>query len=188
MTDEHPHTKLPPPASRSQIRFYRLDLVGLPELAAPEGYALRTYRPGDEEGWAAVLNAAFPDPNPWSVEKIRNEFLDRLPFRPERVFFAEHEGQIVGCAAAWETGEPGWGYVHWVAVHPEHQGKRLGRLVTLATLHRFLQEDTHKAFLDTDEHRIPAIRTYLGLGFHPDLRDPGHAAMWLRIERVLEGE
>ncbi|MBW3622150.1 MAG: GNAT family N-acetyltransferase [Armatimonadetes bacterium] len=176
--------ELPPLPRGQQIRFYRADLSDLPELEVPPGYSFRCYRPGDEADWAEVLTASFPG-DTWTVEKIEKEFTKTEKFRPERICIAEHEGKIAGVAAAWEQGEPEWGYVHWVGVHPEHQGKRLGRLLTLGTLHRFRVEGKRKVYLDTDEPRIPAIATYLSLGFQPDLRLATHREMWERVQAVM---
>jgi mycothiol synthase len=178
---------LPPPPQSHQLRFLRLHLDDLPEMEAPDEYRLRNYQPGDEAAWAATLNAAFPESNgSWTEEKIEKEFTLSELFRPERIFFVERDGRIIGVAAAWQRDDPDWGYVHWVGVEPGHQGKRLGRLVTLATLHQFKREGKRASFLETDEPRIPAIRTYLSLGFEPDLRGEKYQEMWARIEKALQ--
>lgn len=175
---------LPPLSQGEQVRFYRVGLEDLPELEVPDGFEFRHYLPGDELEWAETLGAAFPE-HPWSMEKVQKEFTHNDRFRPERICIAEQGGKIAGVAAAWESGPREWGYVHWVAVRPEHQGKRLGRLVTLGTLHRFRKEGKQKAYLDTDEPRLPAVATYLSLGFQPDLRRPEDQATWERIQEAM---
>lgn len=181
---ENAHPDLPPLQGGKQIRLYRADLDHLPDPEIPEGCTLRCYRPGDEEDWARTLEDAFPG-DTWTSEKIRQEFTANKRFQPERICIAELDGQIAGVAAAWEQEDPDWGYVHWVAVRPGHQGKRLGRLVTLATLHRFRAEGKRRAYLDTDDFRIPAIATYLSLGFQPDLRQPHHQETWKRVQALM---
>ncbi len=180
--------ELPPASTGAQLRFLLPHLNDLPDLMMPDGYSLREYRPGDDAAWAGVLNAAFPEERgKWTAARIAEEFLNQEPFRPERVFFIEHEGRLVATATAWDRGAPGWGYVHWVAVEPGHQGRRLGRLITLATLHQFRRDGYHAAMLDTDEPRLPAIATYLSLGFEPDLRgDDERRAAWERAKAALE--
>jgi mycothiol synthase len=167
----------------TQLRFVRPDLENLPPLEVPEGYTLRNYQPGDEAGWAAVLAASFGAAS-WTMEKIEREFLHQNPFKPERIFLVENDGQIVGCAAAWSH-DLEEGYVHWVGVKPGHQGKRLGRLVTLATLYQFKKEGRKRAILDTDDHRIPACATYLSLGFQPLLNSPEREEMWRKVKLGL---
>jgi len=54
-----------------------------------------------------------------------------------------------------------------VGVLPGHQGKHLGAKVSLAALRRFVEEGRIDAVLQTDDFRLPAIRTYLRLGFEP---------------------
>jgi mycothiol synthase len=48
-----------------------------------------------------------------------------------------------------------------------HRGRGLGRLVTLAVLHHLRQGGFERADLSTDDWRIPAIKSYLALGFVP---------------------
>jgi hypothetical protein len=33
----------------------------------------------------------------------------------------------------------------------------------------------------TDDHRLPALKVYLGLGFRPDLGHPSYAERWERL-------
>jgi mycothiol synthase len=167
-----------------QLRFTLSSLDRLPELRIPERYGLRHYESGDEEGWAAVLRASFNDEG-WTPDKIRREFLDHDYFQPERISLATGEGRIVGAAGAWSRGNPEEGYVHWVGVDPEHQGKKLGRLVTLATLYRFREEGMKRAILDTDEFRVAACATYLSLGFLPLLDSPERESMWANVKSSL---
>jgi mycothiol synthase len=49
----------------------------------------------------------------------------------------------------------------------EHRGRGLGRLVCLAVLHYLRHRGDVAAELSTDDFRLSAIRTYLGLGFVP---------------------
>lgn len=76
----------------------------------------------------------------------------------------------------------GVGYVHFVGTHPEHAGKSLGYWMTAACLHEFRRLGLPAAVLHTDDHRIPAVKTYLKLGFAPDLdAHPSYRSRWDRI-------
>jgi hypothetical protein len=39
--------------------------------------------------------------------------------------------------------------------------------------------------LETDDFRLPAVRTYLRLGFVPEPRTPGEARRWSKVLRNL---
>ena len=80
---------------------------------------------------------------------------------------------------------PGSGYLHWVAVDPDHQGQRLGFFVSLAVLHTFGTLGCTDAVLETQDHRLAAIQTYLKLGFLPEYRDETHRERWETIQAVL---
>ena len=45
------------PPKRRQLRMRRPHLEDLPDPVAPAGYRLRTYQPGDERAWGAIMEA-----------------------------------------------------------------------------------------------------------------------------------
>ena len=87
----------------------------LPEMA---GYRLRTYQPGDEEGWLSLLQANG-ELGRWDRRRLEG-VLEETRVQ----LFIEYEGQIVACTGCndrtrelrpcWEMG--------WVAVHPDFRG------------------------------------------------------------------
>lgn len=155
------------------------DLPPLPPLAG--GDVLRVAGPNDAEALAVVLDSAFGPDAPWNAAVVRRRLLD-APDVVETLLL-EANGEPVATAAARldPAGFPGSGYVHWVGVHADHRGRSLGRIVTLAVLHRFVALGCRDAVLETDPHRIPAIRTYLRLGFVPEPISPEHKAIWRSI-------
>jgi len=168
-----------------QLRMLRENLDNLPELIMPEGYQLRTYKPGDEDAWARIMNSGIG--TDWTPQRCREELTGKPQFDPEGLFFATYAGQPVGsaCAWTWSPDEHETGYVHMVCVLPEHRGHRLGYLLTLATLHRFRERGFKKAILDTDDFRLPAIKEYLKLGFVPLLREESHPERWRKVAEAL---
>jgi len=169
----------------SQLRMIRPNLDELPKIQIPKGYAIRTYEPGDEVHWAEIINASFGGKR--SAEDTRKEIMDKPHFAPERLFFATYQGKPVGTACAWREppDETEVGYVHMVGVVPEHQGYRLGRLVSLCVLYSFKEQGLSRAILDTDDHRLPAIKTYLNLGFRPLYREDSHRKRWKAVLEKL---
>ena len=69
----------------------------------------------------------------------------------------------------------------WVAVVPEQQGRGLGYIVCLAVLQHAQSQRFSQIFLRTDDHRLPAIKTYLKLGFQPWIRDPETQERWVHV-------
>ncbi len=72
-----------------------------------------------------------------------------------------------------------------VGARTHHMGKRLGYWVTLATLYHFVEEELTDAVLQTDDFRLPAIKTYLNLGFEPLLVHENQPDRWREVFRTL---
>lgn len=166
-----------------QLRMVRADLDGLPEMDLPEGVSMRSYREGDEESWADIVNTGLGGRH--TVQSAREELILRPQFDPLGLFFVCLNGEPVGTACAWRQTpeERTVGYVHMVCVRPEARGKNLGYLVTLQVLRYFRNHGFASAILDTDDFRIPAIKSYLRLGFRPHYFDLAHAERWERLAR-----
>lgn len=159
------------------------DLPPPPPL--PAGYALRIAEAADAAGLAALLASAFEQA--WTVDRVREALLDAPDV--ETTFVVAVDGRPVATASArlLPAIYPGSGYVHWVGAHAAHRGRRLGVAVTLAVLHRFRALGCRDAVLETDPPRLPAIRTYLGLGFGPEPRDVAQERVWREIVDGLAG-
>ncbi len=150
-------------------------LEELPPVVVPAGYRLRAYRPGDEEGWVRLINAAF------ATEKRAFEPLEHAAFEQEFptargesrdwILLAERQGDgsLAGTTAAWETEYQGRrvGLVHWVAVDPAHRGHRLGEALLTAALRALRARGHREAILNTDVALEAAVRLYERLGFAP---------------------
>ncbi len=162
----------------SQLQMLRPNLVGLREMALPHGYQIRTYRPGDEAAWAEIINDSL-GPG-WDAERCRRGLIDLPQFCPDGLFFATYKCKPIGTTCAWtqSSGETRVGSVHMVGVIPEHQGKRLGYALSLSALRFFRDNGFQCARLSTDDFRLPAIKTYLNLGFEPKHTDKDHKARW----------
>ena len=169
----------------SQLKMIRPDLEDLSEIQIPEGYSVRTYKSGDEVHWARIIDASFGGER--SAEHARKEIMDRKQFVPEGLFFATYHGEPVGTACAWREApeETEVGDVHMVGVVPERQGHRLGKLVSLCVLHFFKKHGFSMATLNTDDERLPAIKTYLNLGFKPVYRDDTHPKRWKAVSEEM---
>jgi mycothiol synthase len=169
-----------------QLRMLKPTLTDLPVMVLPEGAALRSYQAGDGAHWERILAASFGgEPGRFSFDRIMRR---DLAFRPERVLFVVIDGVPVATASAWRAPGliPDTGMVHFVGAMPEFQGRRLGYWVTLATLHRLAGEGLRAASLTTDDFRLPAIKTYLRLGFDPLLVHENQRERWQQVWRDLK--
>lgn len=134
----------------------------------------------DAGSLGALLNAAFEEET-WSAEKVRADLIEASDIA--EVFGVIEDGKVVATASARvnQADFPGQGYVHMVASGVEARGRGLGRSVTAAVLARFAELGLTEAVLETDDWRIPALRTYLAMGFVPVIRDHSHYARWSTI-------
>jgi mycothiol synthase len=181
------------PAPPRNLPQLRMEIRGLAGRAAgdggstpPPGYGVRTFRPGDEDAWLALLQSG--EFSPWDRSRLDQMLASehvRVPH--DGILFATRDDQPVGAASTHlHLGghgiEPELG---WVVVDPRHRGLGLGRLVCDAVLAYVERLGYDHAYLKTDDFRRPAIRTYLRLGFEPVLIDPSHPARWADIFRLL---
>jgi ribosomal protein S18 acetylase RimI-like enzyme len=160
----------------------RESLQDLPDTEVPDGFDLRTFRGGDEAGWATLMNGAIGD---WDEQSTAKEFLSDPGVQADGIFFLLTSGLYIATATDKRVPQPGLGYLHMVAVAPSFRGQRLGRSISLAALHRMRERGCQQAILDTDDFRLPAIRTYFGLGFVPDNVEADHAERWREIDAKL---
>jgi mycothiol synthase len=155
-----------------------------PKPVLPDGYILRGWKPGDDVGWLALLNAngSF---GPWTAKRLSGE--NRTLVRSGQRFIVRddllvattgvYDREIAGCPR-WEIG--------WVAAHPAHTGRGLGKAVVGAATAAAVGLGGRPIALYTDDHRLPAICIYLELGFVPDLTtDPGYGRRWERVHAAL---
>ncbi len=171
---------------KTQLKMLRHLHDELPPLIVPEGYSLRTYEgPDDDDAWVHIMNNSLG--NRHTVESFRAGILNCPQFTADILFFACFNGSPVGSACAWRrtVTEHRAGYVHMVGLVPEHRSKGIGRLLVLRTLHSFRQRRFEAAELNTDDFRLPAIRTYLGLGFLPVMTDSDHPERWAAVFKNL---
>ena len=157
----------------------RCDRILPMEIKLPEGYAIRTYQPGDEDAWAAMecANGEFSSPEA-AIRLFTERYLADAALT-DRIFCAiAPDGQVVGSAIAWEHDPRGMGVraLHWVVVREEHQGKGLGKALCQTCLRLFRREDNSKpVYLHTQPWSWKAILLYIKLGFNLQPKDTIYA-------------
>jgi mycothiol synthase len=163
----------------TQLIMVKDDLSMLPCIALPDGFYTRSYHPGDEAAWEQIIAESFQKQIDF-YQRMRSD----IEFMPERIqFICTRENLPVATSSAWYKSR--WnqhtGYMHMVGVLPKFSGRGLGYSVSLAALERMVVEGRTKAVLQTDDFRIPAIVTYLKLGFCPLFHAEDHVSRWSAI-------
>jgi GNAT superfamily N-acetyltransferase/predicted TIM-barrel fold metal-dependent hydrolase len=170
-----------PPYNPLQMIWPQDKLNQPPTWTMPEGYSLRTFRTGDEEAYISLMKlAGF---NYWGPDHLKTVLRTALP---EGLFFIVHDAtqKIVATTVATHNPtplHPSGGELGWVAGDPEHKGKGLGYITCAAVTRRYLDAGYRDIYLLTDDHRLPAIKTYLKLGWIPYLYLPEMPGRWEKI-------
>lgn len=163
------------------------DLEDLPASAIPTGYEVRRFEAGDESIWVALLqeNGELGE---WNLERAERLFARKngAVWR-ESIHFLMHQGRAVATACVQlHTDISDGAELGWVAALPDCRGLGLGRAVCLTVLHFMRNQGYRRAFLRTDDYRLPAIKTYLRLGFRPSMSyHDSFPARWRAVEAAL---
>jgi mycothiol synthase len=153
--------------------------------ALPDGYGLRTFRGCDGDAWVRLMRqAGFDD---WSRETVKQALSAALP---DGIFFLEQgpARELVATAMAGHKPSdlhPFGGELGWVAVIPPHRGLRLSPVVCFEATRRLVAGGYREIYLSTDDWRLPAIRTYLNLGYVPLLCASDMDERWRLVARNL---
>lgn len=168
-----------------QLHMLRPHLRDVPEMDLPEGYALRTFQPDDGPHWSRIIGLSFlTEPEKMPFDPMMRQ---SPAFQPERIFFVCRDDEPLATASAWYLPEltPDAGTVHYVGTLPGHTGRRLGYWAVVATLHQMRAEGRRRAWLSTDDFRLPAIKVYLNLGFQPLLVHENQRQRWPAVFEKL---
>ena len=157
--------------------FMRLPRLG-PEHAAGDELSDRA-TPDDAPGIAALLSAAYEED--WDAARVLHELGPSEGVDATYVVRAGEDVIAVASARHLPEAFPGAGYLHYVAADNSSSGRGLGGVVTRGVLRHFLEEGLRSVVLETDDFRLPAIRTYLKIGFVPEYRHEEDQARWSKV-------
>lgn len=161
------------------------------ELPLPEGYHFVSYQPEDRDDWIQIEYSAKALQSIEQGTSVWERYYGRWEsILPDRMFFIENEkGEKVATATAiFDTfkendGEPGW--LHWVAIRREDQGKGLARPLIAHTLNRLIELGYRRGHISTQTTTWVAARLYLDFGFLPEKENAVTAEKGWRILRTL---
>ncbi len=163
-------------------------LAGLPPLVVPDGYDLRHFERGDADAWAGLM-ARNTELGDWDRSKASPYFApdSRMPL--EGAFFVTSNSAPVATAQLHLKPEGQYAPIPelgWVAVDPVHKGRALAAVACLAVMHYATSQGHREIFLLTDDWRLPAVWTYLKLGFEPWITDASHPERWRTVREAVE--
>ncbi len=168
----------------SRLLMIRRDLEDIPEFPVPAGFALRWYQPGDEAFWLTIHKLA-DHYNQITPELFAHQFgTDSALLAERQCFLFDPSGQAIGTASAWFDNHFGGarnGRVHWVAIMPQYQGRKLSKPLMTEVCRRLRELGHDRAYLTTLAARRPAIQLYLRFGFVPLIRNEIERAVWGQV-------
>ena len=148
-----------------------LSLDSLPETQAPEGVEIRSFAPGDEDGWLSVNNAAF-DWHPEQGGQTRADIdavVTAADFDPNTFVIAARDEEVIGFhqTKITDTDDEGrLGEVYVVGVDPRIHAKGVGKALTIEGMRRMVAAGAETIELYVESDNAPALGLYERLGFH----------------------
>lgn len=173
---EHTPTRLDNRDER--IRYIPLllergNLDDLPAYPLPAGYRFAFYQPGDEAAWVDIelsvneVQSAAHGREVWA--RYYGAHVAELPGR--MLFIEDARGEKLATASAYfDIDAPGpsdTGWLHWMAVRRDAQGRGLARPMIARTLTTLRELGYARARISTQTTTWVACRMYLDFGFQP---------------------
>ena len=168
-----------------------LDLSGIQENPLPSGYHYENYKPGDRDIWIAIEKSAKEFTCTEEGESAwQRYYAGHEKELEDRMFFvADESGQKLATATAYydiRTGDVGCtGWLHWVAVRRDAQGKGLSKPLITHTLQRMKKLGYHHAVVPTQTTTWLACKVYMDLGFRPIPENAERNQIGWRIVKTL---
>ncbi len=180
-----------------RICYYELllenDISEVPQYGLPDGYRMVPYADGDRDVWIDIeMSAREFNSYDQGLEAWNRYYAEKLDELPNRMFFVEtDEGEKVATATAFypinrqDTSGDGW--LHWVAVKREYQGKGLSKPLITYVLGVMHQLGHARAKIPTQTNTWLACKVYMDLGFLPVKKNLQHSYEGWRIIKALTG-
>lgn len=180
-----------------RICYYELllanDISGIRQYELPDGYRFVPYAEGDRDTWIEIERSAkefisFEQ----GLEAWNRYFADHLDILPGRMVFIEnYKGEKVATATAYYDiygrDNSGDGWLHWVAVRRDYQGKGLSKPLIIYVLNILYQLGHTCVKIPTQTNTWVACKVYMDLGFLPVKENLQHSCEGWRIIKALTG-
>lgn len=172
-------------SQRPQLLMHFNRFYTLPNDPLTDGVSVRRFQLGDEQVWAEILQNSG-DLGEWNEERARRALTGKARVDASSIHFLMIDGKPVATACMQiNEDQPQQAELGYVAVVPEYRGHGLGRTISMVVLDYINKQGFRACFLRTDDHRLAAIKTYLRLGFEPDMSHDSYPARWESLWRTL---
>ncbi len=146
--------------------FLRCDALPAAPGVLPDGFTIRPLT-GESEvaAYVALHRAAFGTEN--ITEPWRGRTLQRPEYTADLDLVAvTPDGHLAAFCIGWLTPDgPRRGQIEPLGVHPDFQGRGLGRDILIEGLRRLSAHGAEEIFVETDTYRNPALALYTSVGF-----------------------
>jgi ribosomal protein S18 acetylase RimI-like enzyme len=130
------------------------------------GIVVRAFRDADEPAVTELWNRVFGYP---AARNAPDRVIEqKRKVQPELFLVAELAGDVVGTTIAGDDGHRGW--IHLVAVSPDHQRRGVGRVLVLDAVHRLRERGVPKLNLQVRSDNAGVVAFYESLGFEVEDR------------------
>ncbi len=172
-----------------EIMLYNDDNRPFDEYPLPEGFRFVYYKDGDRDSWIEIEKSAKEFDNYEDGLKAWEKYYGGHESELYgRMFFIENEsGEKVATATAFyePSDTSGAGWLHWVSVRRDHQGRGLARPLISHTLNRLHDIGYTVIKIPTQTTSWVAVKLYLDFGFKPIPKNAEHSYDGYRILRTL---
>ncbi len=156
----------------AQLLMYHL-MEEFEDFPVPEGWTIRTWRPGEEKIWTEICANGLTNPYDGTTSEWDGAITRRTEIVPEKdVFFLCRENDIPEATLTAYVTSEGFGDIHMVAASPSIRGNNASRMLLAYAMKKLDKEMPNRpryTELTTDDFRVPAVVTYLKDGFQPVL-------------------
>ena len=178
-----------------RICYYELllesNITEVPQYKLPKGCRFVSYTDNDRDAWIDIeMSAKEFDNYKQGLEAWNRYYAVKLDELPSRMFFIEtDEGEKIATATAFydiygrDTSNDGW--LHWVAVKREYQGKGLSKPLITHVLREMNKLGHVRAKIPTQTNTWLACKVYMDLGFVPVKENLKHNYEGWKIVKAL---
>ncbi len=120
-------------------------------------------------------------------EDFYDTCMTKIPsYDPNYCFFILYKGvPVATVTTVFDFERPKNGLIHMVACKEGYRGLNIGNIMATLCDYNFKLKGMQTAQLKTDDWRLPAIKTYLNIGFTPDLSTDDYKERWEKIYENL---
>ena len=158
--------------------------AALPQMPENHRIAKFTELESAMEIWLDIVQYGLS--NGLMDEDFYQKNMTEEPFYEEdKCFFILEDKRAIATITVICNYESKEGYIHMVACREDCRGKGYGTMLNRIAEYVLKKEGMKTAYLTTDDWRIPAIKSYLRIGFSPDLSTEEFKERWDKIFREI---